>query len=145
MSNKLYEETHIQNIANAIREKTGKTDPLKVSGMAAEIESVKVYVDPKLQDKTVTENGTVEADEGYDGLGKVTVEVVEDLSNISELLGADVDDTKDDIETSVSGLLDLANDTTGNTDTNLTDGVNALVSGYGQGGEVLPIAEECGF
>ena len=31
-------------------------------------------------------------------------------------------------------LLDLANATTGNTDTNLTDGVNALVEGYGQGG-----------
>ena len=29
----------------------------------------------KLQDKTVTENGTVTADEGYDGLGAVTVEV----------------------------------------------------------------------
>ena len=31
-------------------------------------------------------------------------------------------------------LLNNANETTGNTDTNLTDGVNALVSGYGQGG-----------
>lgn len=44
-------------------------------------------------------------------------------------------------------LLDLANTTTGNTDTNLTDGVNALVGGYGQGGSGsdLPIAEEVSF
>ena len=31
-------------------------------------------------------------------------------------------------------LIDLSNATTGNTDTNLTDGVNALIGGYGQGG-----------
>ena len=30
---------------------------------------------PKLQDKTITENGTYQADNGYDGLGSVTVEV----------------------------------------------------------------------
>ena len=58
----------------------------------------------------------------------------EDLSSISELLGSDVGDTKAEIETGMSDLIDLANETTGNQDTNLTDGVNALVSGYGQGG-----------
>lgn len=43
-------------------------------------------------------------------------------------------------------LIDLANTTTGNSDTNLTDGVNALVSGYGQGGTSdLPSAEEGSF
>lgn len=30
---------------------------------------------PKLQNKTITENGTYQADSGYDGLGSVTVEV----------------------------------------------------------------------
>ena len=34
-----------------------------------------VKTEVKLQDKTVTENGTYSADEGYDGLGEVTVEV----------------------------------------------------------------------
>ena len=34
-----------------------------------------IEIIPKLQDKTVTESGTVTADEGYAGLGSVTVEV----------------------------------------------------------------------
>ena len=38
------------------------------------------------------------------------------------------------VKAQIQSLIDLANTTTGNTDTNLTDGVNALVSGYGQGG-----------
>jgi hypothetical protein len=38
------------------------------------------------------------------------------------------------VKTQIQSLIDLANTTTGNQDTNLTDGVNALVGGYGQGG-----------
>ena len=38
------------------------------------------------------------------------------------------------VKAQIQSLIDLANTTTGNTDTNLTDGVNALVGGYGQGG-----------
>lgn len=38
------------------------------------------------------------------------------------------------VKTQIQSLIDLANTTTGNQDTNLTDGVNALVSGFGQGG-----------
>ena len=38
------------------------------------------------------------------------------------------------VKTQIQSLINLANTTTGNTDTNLTDGVNALVSGFGQGG-----------
>ena len=160
MANKLYEEKHIQDIANAIRGKTGKTDSLLVSAMAEEIEGITTKSDPVLQDKTVTENGEVVADEGYDGLGTVTVDVVEDLTNLVELLGdgeidedsfdlvmlpqSDIDelvalfggnvDDIDSIKEHSQTLIDLANTTTGNTDTNLTDGVNALVEGYGQGG-----------
>lgn len=39
--NKLYEETDIQNIANAIREKVGTTDTFKVSEMANAISEIK--------------------------------------------------------------------------------------------------------
>lgn len=34
-----------------------------------------INIIPKLQDKTITENGTVSADEGYAGLSKVNVAV----------------------------------------------------------------------
>lgn len=42
------------------------------------------------------------------------------------------------VKAQIQRLINKANETTGNTDTNLTDGVNALVSGYGQGGIQLP-------
>ena len=38
--NKLYEETDIQNIANAIREKAGTTDTFKVSEMADAVANI---------------------------------------------------------------------------------------------------------
>ena len=51
------------------------------------------------------------------------------------------------VKAQIQSLLDLANTTTGNNDTNLTDGVNALVEGFGQGGSGsdLPSAEEGSF
>jgi len=39
--NKLYEETDIQNIANAIRKKTKSTDTFKVSEMANAVSNIK--------------------------------------------------------------------------------------------------------
>lgn len=38
------------------------------------------------------------------------------------------------VKAQIQSLIDLANTTTGNNDTNLTDGVNALVGGFGRGG-----------
>lgn len=49
------------------------------------------------------------------------------------------------LKTQIQSLIDNANATTGNSDTNLTDGVNALIEGYGQGGPELPNAEEASF
>jgi hypothetical protein len=40
MANKLYEETDIQNIANAIREKAGTADTFKVSEMANAVANI---------------------------------------------------------------------------------------------------------
>ena len=47
-------------------------------------DEVTVNVQPNLQNKTVTQNGTVTADQGYDGLGTVTVNV----SNVPTYLTA---------------------------------------------------------
>ena len=78
MANKVYEETHIKAIANAIRNKTGKTDSLLVRDMASEIDGISVgsgegSSNPILQEITITKNGTYLPDEGYDGFSEVTV------------------------------------------------------------------------
>ena len=69
-------ETAITATADAIREKLGITNQLEWRdnyGFAKDVGAI--GTDPNLQDKTITENGTYTADEGYDGLGTVTVEV----------------------------------------------------------------------
>lgn len=71
---KLY-RTVIKRLANKIRELTGLTDKMDQFAMAENLEGVTAASDPVLQDKTVTANGTVTADEGYDGLSSVTVNV----------------------------------------------------------------------
>ena len=40
MANKLYEESYIEEIADAIREKTGKSEKMKLSQMAGEIREI---------------------------------------------------------------------------------------------------------
>lgn len=62
-------------IADAIRAKTGKTDSMTLAQMPSEIEGISAGVPINNQDKTITENGTYTADEGYAGLGTVNVSV----------------------------------------------------------------------
>lgn len=59
-------------IAGAIREKTGEVGTMKPAKFPEKIKAISTV---KNQDKTITENGTYSADDGYTGLGTVTVEV----------------------------------------------------------------------
>ena len=63
-------------IADAIRAKTGKAEEMTLDQMPSEIAGISGGGVPiNNQDKTITENGTYTADEGYTGLGTVTVDV----------------------------------------------------------------------
>ena len=101
MSKVLVTESYLSQIANAIRSKLGGSTQYRPGDMANAIESIptgitptgtknitqngthdvteyasaNVNVQPTLQSKTVTENGTVVPDQGYDGLSSVVVNV----------------------------------------------------------------------
>ena len=102
MSRALITEAYLTDIANAIRTKLGVQDMYTPPQMAAAIESIptggitptgtknitqngthdvtqyasaNVNVQPNLQSKTATQNGTVVPDQGYDGLSSVVVNV----------------------------------------------------------------------
>ena len=102
MSQVLVTEQHLRDIAYAIRSKLGASDTYRPGEMAAAIQeidtsgihpagtvaigangtvdvtqyaSAAVDVQPNLQSKTVTRNGTVTPDTGYDGLSSVVVDI----------------------------------------------------------------------
>lgn len=60
-------------IADAIRERTGGTEPLTLDQMAAEI--AEIETDPVLEELTITENGEYTPGEGVDGFSKVVANV----------------------------------------------------------------------
>lgn len=69
-------QTNIANAYDTAKAK-GATLPAveNTENLASTIESIEAHTDPVLQDKTITENGVYTADEGYTGLGTVTVDV----------------------------------------------------------------------
>lgn len=75
--------SEINRIKNAVEDSfdvvsvKGGTVPASeiIDNLPEAIASIPEGVEPNLQDKTVTENGTVTADAGYDGLGTVIVNV----------------------------------------------------------------------
>lgn len=67
------------DVADAIREKKGTTEEIPAEQFDTEILSIETGgTEINNQDKTVTENGVYIADEGYTGLGEVTVNVQAD-------------------------------------------------------------------
>lgn len=75
MSNKLYEESNIMEIANAIRTKGGTTTLLKVSDMAQAIADIPTTGTPTIETLNVTTNGTYTAPSDVDGYSPVSVNV----------------------------------------------------------------------
>lgn len=102
MSRALITESYLTGIANAIRAKNGSSNTYTPPQMAAAIQAIptggitptgtvnitqngthdvtqyanaNVNVQPNLQSKIATQNGTVVPDQGYDGLSEVVVNI----------------------------------------------------------------------
>jgi len=69
------EENVLPNLAKTIMAKTGRSEPMTLPEFEAEVESITSSKVNILQEKIVTENGTYTADEGYDAIGKMIVNV----------------------------------------------------------------------
>ena len=103
-------KSDLVNIANSVRTKLGVTNPYYVSDLSGAIDSISTQSTPSLQEKTVTPSVSVQsitADNGYDGLSKVTVNGDADLianniksgTNIFGVTGTYVDSTPIEIST----------------------------------------------
>lgn len=81
----------LTNIADAIREKTNKTEEMSLEQMVDAIYSIETSSNANIQDKqvTITENGTqtITADEGFDELSSVEVNtnVIDEALNFSSI------------------------------------------------------------
>lgn len=76
MAQVLVTESHLANIADAIREKNGLLAQYTPGQMAGAIEAIPASQEPVLVTKSITENGTYSADDDdADGYSSVTVNV----------------------------------------------------------------------
>lgn len=82
MSKKLYEETNIQDIADAIREKNGSQNTYTVAQMGDAVRAI--HADPVLESLSVTENGNYLPSAGKDGFSEVAVAVPNSYTNSDE-------------------------------------------------------------
>lgn len=80
MSKYVIDSSTLTSIADAVRAKTGTTDPIKVSDIPTEISKISGGGEPVITELTVTQNGTYTASDGVDGYSPVTVNVPQDGS-----------------------------------------------------------------
>lgn len=73
MAKKLYEESNIQNIANAIRQKNGQSSQYTVAQMPDAVRAIEAT--PVLESLSVNQNGTFTPGTGVDGFNEVRVTV----------------------------------------------------------------------
>jgi len=73
MSKKLYEESNVRGIADAIREQNGTQDSYTVAQMGNAIRAI--HTQPNLETLNATQNGTYTPPSGVDGYSRVTVNV----------------------------------------------------------------------
>lgn len=89
MSNVIVNKTHIQDIADAIRQKSGTTDQMYVPQMGDKVRAIPTG--GPYQQKTVTLTGeqqNVTADSGYDAMTQVTVPGVVGTATAADVLSS---------------------------------------------------------
>ena len=64
---------YLDELADVIRSKTGKTENIKATNFASEIESIPSKLQSKTQTITSNTTTTIKPDSGYDGLSQVSV------------------------------------------------------------------------
>lgn len=75
MSKYVIEDTTLTSIANAVREKSGTSELIKVSDIPTAIAGIPTGSEPVINELSVTQNGTYTASNGIDGFSPVVVNV----------------------------------------------------------------------
>lgn len=103
-------DSDLKSVADSIRAKAGTADELDFPlGFKSAVEGISTGVPINNQNKTITQNGTYTADEGFTGLGTVSVNVArDDQADIEEQWRRAIErDTSKPLTTLPSGLTQI--------------------------------------
>ena len=93
MAKVLISDQYLEDIANAIRNKNGSQNTYTPAQMASAITAISGGSAPILQNKTITPSASqqiITADNGYDGLGSVTINGDTNLISCNILAGVNI-------------------------------------------------------